>query len=194
MRRSLSQVKKQFILKEPKCRSGKRVVALPMFALTALQEHRAARFKAGTVTGPVFGTKAGVHLQRSNALREFRTLVARANKAEKMAADEAKAHPELVPEGIRFHDLRHTRTSALVAAGHSLKAVPPARTFGRVDDPDGVRALDARRRQAGERGRVTVRVSPPIGRTQAVLRGYSDAGRKLKKHRNPLRLQCFGKG
>ncbi|MBA4067362.1 MAG: hypothetical protein C0501_27360, partial [Isosphaera sp.] len=131
VRRSLSQVKTEFIVKEPKSQHSRRTVTLPMFALTALQAHRAVALKAGTIAGPVFCTRNGTYLQRSNVLREFRSLVAKANAAEKEKAAGANARPDLVPAAVRFHDLRHTHATALIAAGHSHKAV--SRRLGHAD-------------------------------------------------------------
>ncbi|MBA4067991.1 MAG: hypothetical protein C0501_30665 [Isosphaera sp.] len=59
VRRSLSQVKGVFALKEPKSKTSRRAVTLPMFALRALQDHRAAALKAGRVAAPVFPIPPG---------------------------------------------------------------------------------------------------------------------------------------
>jgi len=131
VRRSLSQVRREFIVKEPKSRSSRRTIALPMFVLTAFRDHRAAALKAGLITGPVFSTKNGTHLQRSNVLREFRMLVTRTNDAERKRAADAGEQPDLIPAAVRFHDLRHTHASGLIAAGHSIKAV--SRRLGHSD-------------------------------------------------------------
>lgn len=71
----------EFIVKEPKSRHSRRTVTLPLFAVRALRDHRAAALKAGKITGPVFCTRNGTYLQRSNVLREFRSVVKKANAA-----------------------------------------------------------------------------------------------------------------
>jgi integrase len=130
VRRSLSQVKTEFIVKEPKSRSSRRTIALPQFALAALRDHRTAALAAGLITGPVFST-AGAYLQRYTVLREFRRLVRHANVAAVRRAAETNAEPDVIPATIRFHDLRHTHASGLIAAGHSIKAV--SRRLGHAD-------------------------------------------------------------
>ena len=79
----------------------------------------------------MFSTKNGTYLQKSNVRREFQALVKKANETALKHAAETKTKPDLIPLGIRFHDLRHTRASGLIAAGHSIKAV--SRRLGHSD-------------------------------------------------------------
>ncbi len=126
VRRSLSQVGGEFAVKEPKSKSSRRTVSLPPFALLAAEEHRAAALKAGRIAAPVFCTRTGGHLDKKNVLRTFRTIVGNANKTEAK-----RAEPDLIPATLRFHDLRHTHASGLIAAGSSIKAV--SRRLGHAD-------------------------------------------------------------
>jgi integrase len=71
------------------------------------------------------------HLDRKNVLRAFRAIVARANAAEKERAEAANDQPDRIPESLRFHDLRHTHATGLIAAGNSIKAV--SRRLGHSD-------------------------------------------------------------
>jgi integrase len=50
-------------------------------------------------------------------------VVRKANATEKETAANKNAEPDLIPDGLRFHDLRHTHASCLIAAGYSIKAV-----------------------------------------------------------------------
>jgi integrase len=122
VKRSLAWVQKEAILKEPKSKAGKRTVALPSMVLAALRDHRAAALKSGRIAAPVFCTRTGNFLDKKNVLRSFRNVVAKANVVEKELAAKTNTEPDLIPEGIRFHDLRHTHASCLIAANHS-KAV-----------------------------------------------------------------------
>ena len=133
VKRSLAWVKKEAILKEPKSKAGKRTVALPSMALTVLREHRAAALKAGLIAAPVFCTRSGNHLDKKNVLRSFKNIVAKANAAEKEKATRLNAEPDLIPDGIRFHDLRHTHASCLIAANHSIKAVSRRLGHGSIE-------------------------------------------------------------
>jgi integrase len=74
--------------------------------------------KAGLLAAPVFCTRTGGYLNKNNVLRAFRAVVARANKA---SVEAEWWRP--IPEGIRFHDMRHTVASLLLSKGHSLVAV-----------------------------------------------------------------------
>ncbi|HEV3383918.1 MAG TPA: tyrosine-type recombinase/integrase [Gemmata sp.] len=123
IRRSLAWVKKEPILKEPKSKAGKRTIALPAFVLSALREHRAAALKAGLIASPVFCTRTGKHLDKKNVLRSFRNVVKKVNAATQKQATNTNLEPCLIPEMIRFHDIRHTHASQLIANGHSIKAV-----------------------------------------------------------------------
>jgi integrase len=132
VKRSLSQVGKDFIVKEPKSKSGKRTVLLPPFVMAAFRDHRTAALKAGQITAPVFCTRTGTFTSKNNFVRQvFRPLIARTNEEERKRVKGTTSEPDLIPEAIRFHDLRHTHASHLIAAGHSIKAV--SRRLGHAD-------------------------------------------------------------
>ncbi|WP_439631415.1 tyrosine-type recombinase/integrase [Gemmata sp.] len=129
--RALSQVKGEFKLKEPKSQAGRRTVTLAPSVLAALREHRAAALKGGRIAAPVFCTRTGQYLDKKNVLRAFKTIVKNSNGAEEERAGESNSEPDLIPARLRFHDLRHTHASGLIAAGGSIKAV--SRRLGHAD-------------------------------------------------------------
>jgi integrase len=57
--------------------------------------------------------------------------VKNANTAGTKKATEANAEADLIPATLRFHDLRHTHASTLIADGASIKAV--SRRLGHAD-------------------------------------------------------------
>ena len=132
VKRSLSQVGKDFIVKEPKSKAGKRSILLPPFVLAALRDHRQAALKSGQITAPVFCTKTGTFTSKNNLVRQvFRPLISKANSEAVKMAKESNTEPDLIPVDIRFHDLRHTHASHLIATSHSIKAV--SRRLGHAD-------------------------------------------------------------
>jgi integrase len=121
--RSLSQVKGRFILKEPKSMRSRRSIKPPQFVLSALQQRRLAMLKEANITAPVFCMRTGQFVGKSNLIRQvFKPIIKRANDKAIDAAKKAEAEPALLPD-IRFHDLRHTHATSLLAQGHSIKAV-----------------------------------------------------------------------
>jgi integrase len=118
IRKSLSQTKAGFVVKEPKTKNGRRSIALPPFAVEALTTHKGAMLKAGLLSASVFCTRNGNWLNKNNVLRAFRAVVARANRAN-AGADGWRP----IPSEIRFHDMRHTHASLLLSTGHSVVAV-----------------------------------------------------------------------
>jgi integrase len=111
--RTLGTVANQFIVKEPKSKRSLRTINLPSFALVALQAHRHAMLKEGNITAPIFCTKTGQYISKSNLTRQvFKPILASVKKRKTSA----------LPD-IRFHDLRHTHATTLLARGHSIKAV-----------------------------------------------------------------------
>ncbi len=104
----LDQGEDGFKLQRPKSRSGLRTIGLPAFALEAIGRHL-----VGRKPGPVFTSLSGTYLARSNFIR--RDWAAQLEKA-----------------GVsyrKFHTLRHTHASRLLAAG-----VDPAEVSKRIGD------------------------------------------------------------
>jgi integrase len=121
IRTQLQRVGKRLVLQELKTAKSRRTLALPQVCLAELKAHRTRqleeRMKAGAdyvETGLVFtsyarrgnGRKVGVGLQPRNVLRTLYGLLT--------AAD--------LPR-VRFHDLRHSAASLLIAAGVELVEV-----------------------------------------------------------------------
>lgn len=97
-----------FTLNPPKSKTGLRTVSLPTFALDAVRQLCADR-----AAGPVFTTRTGTYFTRTNFIRkEWKPLLERAE----------------VPYR-KFHTLRHTHASRLLAAG-----VDPAEVAKRIGD------------------------------------------------------------
>src|SRR5262249_12075705 len=102
---------------------SRNAVALPAFALDALRQHRAAMLKEGNINAPVFCTRTGQYIAKSNLIRQvFKPMLDRANAAAVKQAQRLNGEPPPIPP-IRFHDLRHSLATGLLARGHSIKAV-----------------------------------------------------------------------
>lgn len=105
IRHQLQRVDGRLQLVEPKSDQSRRSIALPEITLASLRRHRIhqleERMAAGTYwsdTGFVFTTRNGTPLEGSNVRRVFLRLLKQAE----------------LPE-VRFHDLRHTCASLLLA-------------------------------------------------------------------------------
>jgi integrase len=107
--RSLEQVGKHLAVKGPKTKKSRRTVALSAFTLDALREHRKAMLAEGSygLDRPVFcGARCKSWLRKENLLRgSFQRILKRARLC------------------FRFHDLRHTCASVLLAGGTDVKTV-----------------------------------------------------------------------
>lgn len=107
VRTSLQRVEKQWHLVEPKSARSRRTIALPRVAMVALRAHRVRQKKERLVAGPnwsenglVFTTKTGQPIEPSNLTKTFKALLDRAGVRK-----------------VRFHDLRHTAATFLLAQG-----------------------------------------------------------------------------
>ncbi len=108
LRHSLEELRGRHRLKVPKTKKSRRTIALSNVGLEALRTHRAAMLKEGHIAGPVFCDVHGGFLRKSNFYR--RTFLPLAKKAG-------------LPEGTRFHDLRHTVASLLLQASVNVAVV-----------------------------------------------------------------------
>jgi integrase len=109
VQRTLEEVRGRFALHDPKTTAARRRVDLPKVAISALLYHRRRMLAEGQDVrgGLVFCDRDGSFLRRSNVARRA-------------------LHPILARAGlprIRFHDLRHSAASLLLAAGESPKVV-----------------------------------------------------------------------
>ncbi len=107
VRRTLIQVSRQYLLKEPKSRNGRRTLRLPRFVLDALRDHQKRMLAEGNIAAAVFCTRTGKFLHNGTLHRDiFKPILKKAK----------------LPD-VRFHDLRHTHASILLARGESIKAI-----------------------------------------------------------------------
>jgi len=108
VKKTLQRIGGEFVLVEPKTVRSRRTIALPSAAVDALRTHRARqmeeRLMAGSLWrdewGLVFTTAKGRPLQGTNVTRTFQQLLTRAGLRRQ-----------------RFHDLRHSCASLLLAQG-----------------------------------------------------------------------------
>jgi len=104
----LDQTGGRFTIQPPKSASGVRSISLPTFAVDVLKRHLAKR-----TAGPIFTTRTGGYIPKSNFIRrDWTELLAAAG----------------VPYR-KFHTLRHTHASRLLADG-----VDPAEVAKRLGD------------------------------------------------------------
>jgi integrase len=103
----------KLVLMEPKTSRSRRTLSLPDMAVKALRLHRVrqleTRLAAGSDwqdTGMVFTTGHGTPLDPRNLYRDFRRILKRAG----------------LP-AIRFHDLRHSAASLMLAQGIPLRSI-----------------------------------------------------------------------
>jgi len=123
IRQQLQRVGKRLVLQDLKTAKSRRTLVLPEVCIRGLKMHRTKqleeRLKAGADwidTGLIFttyavrgaGRKVGAPLSPRNVLRTLHALL-------------GAAQPKI--ERIRFHDLRHSAASLLIAAGVSLVEV-----------------------------------------------------------------------
>ncbi len=107
VRHTLHELNGRLWIGEPKTRRARRQVDLPSIAVVALQDHRERMLIEGHSDGLVFCDTQGGPLRKSNLLRRsFLPLLKRAG----------------LPT-IRFHDLRHTAATLLLAQGVHPKIV-----------------------------------------------------------------------
>ncbi len=108
VRQTLVEVKGKLSLAEPKTAKSRRRIELPVFAVVALWDHRKRALAEGhKATGFVFCNVHGGPLRRSNFTRQqFKPMLKAAE----------------LPD-IRFHDLRHTAATLLLAEGVHPKIV-----------------------------------------------------------------------
>jgi integrase len=110
---AVQRVGGKLVISAPKTPRSRRILPLPTSLVRALatrrDRQRADRERAGErwrEWGLVFTTRAGTPLEPRNTVRAFKALLAQAE----------------LPD-IRFHDLRHSCASLLVAAGHHPRVV-----------------------------------------------------------------------
>ena len=103
----------EFVLAEPKTARSRRAIHLPGVVVTALREHRVRQLEDRIAAGSawldldlVFCTTVGTPLVARNVVRAFGHLLRRAG---------------LPP--IRFHDLRHSAATLMLAQGVSPRVI-----------------------------------------------------------------------
>jgi integrase len=112
VRRALQRIDGKLTFVEPKSVTSRRTVSLPSIAIDALGRHRGRQVEGRYRSGPpwrglVFTSSVGTPLSARNILRSFKGLLRAAR----------------LPREIRFHDLRHSCASLLLAQGVSPRTI-----------------------------------------------------------------------
>lgn len=145
-----------FTLEPPKSKKGRRSIDLPKVTMDALHEHRKRMLAEGrdVKAGPVFVTKTGNFMGSSNFAKQIHKPMLRRAK---------------LPVR-KFHALRHTHASMLLAKGRSLKSVSERlghsspeltlRVYAHLMPGDGKETAKVLDEMFGA-GRITPREQPP---------------------------------
>ncbi|MBI2320580.1 MAG: site-specific integrase [Chloroflexi bacterium] len=113
VRYALQRIGGKLQLVEPKTAKSRRTLALPAFAVTALRAHKVRqleeRVRLGAHwrdTGFIFTSSVGTPLEARNVVRQSRAHLQRAGLPRR-----------------RFHDLRHSAATLLLAQGEELRNI-----------------------------------------------------------------------
>jgi integrase len=123
--KSLEELHGKLRVKGTKTIKSCRRVALPDFAVAALEDHRQVMIEEGNYGGatPVFCGGRGKQLRKSNLLRRsFRPIIEAANAKEATDAKKEGRVPNFLPR-VRPVDFRHSAATLLLVAGEPLKVV-----------------------------------------------------------------------
>jgi integrase len=133
VRAALQYVDKKLIQVEPKSPKSRRTIQLPATCVSALAAHKARQDEerkwAGSrwrETGYVFTTRIGTPVGARNLLRDYYAITR--PKPER----EGEEPPKLPFPPIRFHDLRHSAATLLLAQGVSPKYIAELLGHSRV--------------------------------------------------------------
>ncbi|SJM33127.1 tyrosine-type recombinase/integrase [Mesorhizobium delmotii] len=125
--RSLEETKATGLrLKAPKSKAGTRTISLPASVVDALKAHRKRQLELRLALGLgkpgkdalLFCGPEGEAIAPSRISGAWRDAIARLRKRNDNGAPPLVEHPK-----IRFHDLRHTHASALIASGLDVVAI-----------------------------------------------------------------------
>jgi integrase len=124
VRAALQRVDKKLTRVEPKSQSSRRTILLPAVCVAAFAQHRRdqdlTRKWAGSrwqETGYVFSTRIGTPMDPRDLLREYYAIT---RPKPKEAGTPA---PKMPFPAIRFHDLRHSAATLLLAQGVSPRYI-----------------------------------------------------------------------
>jgi integrase len=124
VRAALQRVNKKLIQVEPKSESSFRTINLPAVCVSAFAQHKRDqdgwKWWAGSAwreTGYVFTTRVGTPMDPRDLLREYYAITRPKPK------DPSTPPPKLGFPAIRFHDLRHSTATLLLAQGVSPKYI-----------------------------------------------------------------------